>query len=133
MGNMKTVITVKQKNLRENTEQLLCDQICEYQLQNEQYSFSYQEKKPFNGKVTIKGNQHEMSILRIAENKTFLRFKEHEITHGLVESIYGNIELEVKTRHYFKKDELIALEYDILNQGEILESYRLMIKIKRVV
>ena len=50
----------------------------------------------------------------------------------MVESIYGILEIDLYTRRYLKKDIVIAVEYDILNGDEILESYRLMIKMKKL-
>ncbi|MGN1344464.1 MAG: DUF1934 family protein [Traorella sp.] len=126
---MKKRILIKQKDLKENQEQILCDQICQLEKNHDTYQFSYHEKKPYNGIVTIQGNNHEINIHRLAENKSSLHLISSQYTKGKVESIYGSFEIDLYTHHYFHKEELIAVEYDILNGKEILESYRLMIRI----
>lgn len=130
---MKHVISIKQKNLKTGEEHLLCDQICDLTKNQKDYSFSYHELKPFDGKVEIKGNEKGCTIFRNAENKSTLHFMEKKKTKGMIESVYGIFEVDLFTRHYILKDEIIALEYDVLNQDEVLESYRMMVKIKKVV
>ena len=132
MGGMKAIVKITQKNLRENSELILCDSVCELDIHENTYSFHYNEKKPLDGKVMMKGNNHGCSIYRKAEGTTTLVLEESKTTKGSVESIYGTFDLEIYTHQYIWKNELIAVKYDILNQGEIIESYRLMIKIKPI-
>ena len=132
MENMKVNIQVKQKNLQTNQESILCDQICDLELKDDTYSFSYNEKRPLNGHVTMYGNMQGCTILRKAEGTTSLNLKHEKQTKGMVESIYGILEIDLYTRRYLKKDNVIAVEYDILNGKEVLESYRLMIKMKKL-
>lgn len=132
MYGMKVNIEVKQKNLQTNQEVILCDQICDLELNDDNYSFSYREKRPLNGHVTMHGNMHGCTIHRKAEGTTQLILKHQKQTKGMVESIYGILEIDLYTRRYLKKDNVIAVEYDILNNDEVLESYRLMIKMKKL-
>lgn len=125
-------IQVKQKNLQTNQELILCDQICDLELKDDSYSFSYNEKRPLNGKVTMQGNLNGCTIIRKAEGTTHLNLKHQKQTKGMVESIYGILEIDLFTHRYLKKDNVIAVEYDILNDKEVLESYRLMIKMKKL-
>ena len=125
-------IEVKQKNLQTNHEQMLCDQICDLELKDDHYLFTYKEKRPLEGHVTMQGDSNGCSIIRKAEGTTRLNLKHQKQTKGIVESIYGILEIDLYTRRYFKKDNVIAVEYDILNDGDILESYRLMIKIRKI-
>lgn len=132
MGDMKTRITIKQKNLQTKKEQTLCDQVCDLNFNENEYSFSYKEKAPLNGSVTMKGDLNGCSILRKAEGSTILNLIEKKKTKGIVESIYGILEIDLYTHHYYKKDELIAIEYDVLNGNEVVENYRLMVKFKKL-
>ena len=133
MDDMKTLVMIKQKNLKENIEQILCNQVCDVTFNENECIFNYKENKPYNGTTTISAKENECTIKRIAENSTTLHLIENKKTKGIVESIYGTFNIDVHTNKYFKKEELIALEYDILNQNEILDSYRLMIKFKKLV
>lgn len=132
MYGMKVNIEVKQKNLQTNQESILCDQICDLELNDDNYTFSYKEKRPLNGHVTMHGNMQGCTINRKAEGTTNLILKHQKQTKGMVESIYGILEIDLYTRRYLKKDNVIAVEYDILNGDEVLESYRLMIKMKKL-
>ncbi len=125
-------IEVKQKNLQTNHEQTLCDQICDLELKDNHYSFTYKEKRPLEGHVTMQGDLNGCSIIRKAEGTTHLNLMHQKQTKGIVESIYGILEIDLFTHRYFKKDNVIAVEYDILNDQEVIESYRLMIKIRKI-
>lgn len=133
MMNMKVVITVKQHNLQTNEDILLCDQLCDVEVKENTLSFSYKEKAPLSGNVNIKADSKGCTIIRKEAGTTTIKLVEKKKTKGIVESIYGILEMDLYTRRYFKKEEIIAIEYDILNGIEILESYRLMIKMKKVV
>ena len=132
MESMKVNVQVKQKNLQTNEENTLCDQICDVALNDDSYSFSYNEKRPLNGFVTMNGNTHGCTITRKAEGTIHLNLQHQKQTKGMVESIYGILEIDLFTHRYLKKDNVVAVEYDILNGREVLESYRLMIKMKKL-
>lgn len=132
MISMKQLVQVKQKNITENIEQILFNDIVEINKNKSNIIFTYHEKKPFNGVVTIDANMKGCKIKRIAENTTTLNFIENKKTKGIVESEYGTFDVDVFTKKYFIKDELIALEYDILNMNEVIDTYRLMIKLKKI-
>lgn len=132
MDDMKVYIQVKQNNLQTKEEIILCDQICDLELKDDFYSFSYKEKSPLKGQVEMKGNSNGCTIIRKAEGSTHLNLKHQKQTKGMVESIYGILEIDLYTRRYLKKDNVIAIEYDVLNGKDILESYRLMIKMKNL-
>ena len=132
MVNMKQIVQVKQKNITENIEQILFNDVVEINNHKNNIVFTYHERKPFNGVVTIEANMNGGTIKRIAENTTTLKLIENKKTKGIVESPYGTFDVDVFTKKYFIKDELIALEYDILNMNEIADSFRLMIKFKKI-
>ena len=130
---MKALIKITQKNIKENIEQVLCNQVCDVEINGDKVFFKYKENAPFNGSASISASNKGCIIKRIAENTTTLELIENKKTKGLVGSVYGTFDVDIMTHKYFKKEELIAVEYDILNQGEIIDSYRLMIKIKKMV
>ena len=43
------------------------------------------------------------------------------------------MEIDLYTRHYDQKKESIVLIYDVMHEEEVIESYRMSIKIKKVV
>lgn len=130
---MKHVISIKQKNLKTQEEYLLCDQIVDVTHLNDGIEFEYLERKPFNGKVKMRVNRNSCEIQRVAQNKSTLILKEGEKTKGIVESEYGAFELDLFTNVFHMNDKIIAIEYDVCNEVEVIESYRLMAKIKNLV
>ena len=72
-------------------------------------------------------------IQRCSENISKLYFQKEKKTQGSVESEYGRFDVDIYTRHYIQKKEIIALEYDVMNGDDVIESYRLMVKFKKVV
>ena len=132
MINMKQLVLVKQKNITENIEQILFNDAIEIKNNKSTISFTYHEKQPFNGVVNVEANMKGCKIKRISENTTTLNFIENKKTKGIVESQYGTFDVEIFTKKYFIKDELIALEYDILSGNEITDTFRLMIKFKKI-
>ena len=130
---MKYKVLVKQKNLNTKEEALLCNEILELERNVYDFHFYFEEKKPFNGKVEIKGNESNCTISRNAENKSTLNFVLKQKTKGQIESEYGMMEIDLYTRHYDQKKESIVLIYDVMHEEEVIESYRMSIKIKKVV
>lgn len=129
---MKSIVKVIQKDLNTNKENILCDQLCEIEESHNKLEFVYDEKKPFNGKVHIMADLDECVIERRAESSSYLKFQNQKKTVGKVMSSYGTFHVDLMTHHYFFKGNLIAIEYDVMNGHEVMESYRMMIKIKRV-
>lgn len=130
---MKHVISVKQKNLKTQEEHLLCDQLCDLEKTHTDFCFSYRELPPFGGSVEVKANKKGCTILRSCENNTKLHFQKEKKTKGIVESEYGRFDVDIYTHHYILKEEIMALEYDVMSGDDVIESYRLMVKIKKVV
>ncbi len=48
-------------------------------------------------------------------------------------SAYGTFEIDLKTRSYHFHESVLALEYDVMNGEECVESFRLMTKMKKMV
>lgn len=130
---MKHVITIKQKNLMTLEENLLCDEVCEIIQGGSGIEFEYHEKKPLNGKVKMSVTSKECLIQRIAESQSKLHLMEKKKTQGVVKSIYGEFEIELYTHIFHYNDKIIAIEYDVLNDSQVIERYRLMVKIKKMV
>lgn len=130
---MKYKVSVKQKNLTTKEEVLLCDQILEAEKNVHDFHFSFEEKKPYMGTVEIKGDDKGCTIYRNCENRSTLDFVLKQKTKGLIESQYGILEIGLYTRHYDQKEEMITLIYDVMHESHVVESYRLSIKIRKVV
>lgn len=130
---MQYVITIKQKNMNTGEEQLLCDTICDIKNNSGEIVFEYQELPPYDGKVKITAGQKGCRIHRKAENESIMEFKINSITQGKVMSAYGTFEIDLKTRSYHFHESVLALEYDVMNGEECVESFRLMTKMKKMV
>lgn len=130
---MQSVITIHQKNLETNKEEVLCDSVCDYIETEKGFCFEYHEQKPYCGKVKVSGNANSCILTRFSEHKTTLYFEKDRISEGVIETPYGEMKLQIKTKHYIKKEGILAIEYELYNDEIILEHYRLMMKIKKVV
>ncbi len=130
---MKVFVTIKQKNLTTSEEQTLCESVCEMTQTKESFEFTYHEEKPYDGTVKISGNSFSCQIHRTAENTSILKFSSQQKTKGRIQSAYGEFEVDIYTHVYHKKENILAIEYDILNGSEVLEKFRMMAKFKKLV
>lgn len=124
-------LLVTQKNQQTQQEIKLAECQCEIQENDQEISFCYTEKD-LMGQVKVVLNEKECHIERQAQIVTCLHFIENQKTEGLVESEYGSFNVEIFTHKYRKWNEVIALEYDILNGDAVSDSFRLMFKFKKL-
>lgn len=129
---MKTMMTMKQKNLSTQEEFLLYEGICDLEQKENEFWFSYHECAPFNGNVEIKGSKKSCMIVRHAENQSTLSFAEKKQTKGTISSEYGDFEVDFFTHHYIYTGEIFALEYDVMDQQKVIEKFRMMARFKKV-
>lgn len=81
-------------------------------------------------KVDVEAYEDELKIKRNGEVVTHLLFHCKEKTKGSVLSEFGTIDLGVYTHKYIKKENIIAIEYDILSGDEVSDGYRILWTIK---
>lgn len=130
---MKQILIVKQKNLNSKEEFILCESNIEVENTNNQLRFTYKENKPFKGQVEVIATNEKCEIHRKAEAQSFLTFELDMETSGYIESEFGTFEVVIVTHKYLFSEKFIALEYEILNGSDSVESYRLLFKFKKVV
>lgn len=124
-------LLVKQKNQQTLEEQILAECIVEMKSEHNEITFCYEECDANKSKVNFMANQNELKIQRFGEAESRLSFKLNQKSEGVVISEYGEIRVEFYTRKLICSQELIAIEYDILNGDEIVDAYRILWKIRR--
>lgn len=80
--------------------------------------------------VSVEAGEDELRITRDGEIITRLSFRHQLETTGSLLSEFGTIDIGVFTHKYIKKENIIAIEYDILSGGEITDGYRILWIIK---
>ena len=86
-----------------------------------------------DGTTEVEFNAHTDTahLRRNGEMLTQLHFDQNTTqTVGSVTSELGCLELTIQTQTYICTRDVIALEYAVLNENEVIESYRLIWKIK---
>ncbi len=128
---MKKHIYLTQSDLLDNTHSVLFDGICDVKKSDGIFSFDYLEEDGVT-KVEISASEEEFRILRKGEMTSKIVLRKGAYTKGNVTSVYGIIPFTFFMDKYHFLDEMIALTYQILNEGEVNGSKRLVCKIKEV-
>lgn len=123
--NMKKHLIVKQKDRYTDEKNLMFDGYVDFMKKGSLISIEYVEKDQTTT-VKVKADDDELQLERKGEIQTQLLFRHKETTIGSVLSEFGTIELEIYTHKYIRKDNIIALEYDILSEGEVTDGYRIL-------
>lgn len=123
--NMKKHLTVKQKHRYTNEKNLMFEGHVDFVKKGSLMSIAYVEKDQ-SASVNISADDVELRLERKGEVHTNLCFRHKETTVGSVLSEFGTIDLEIYTHKYIRKDNIIALEYDILSGGEVTDGYRIL-------
>ena len=81
-------------------------------------------------KVEVKASEDELSILRNGEHRSELVFIPNKKTIGKIISEYGVLPLEIYTRKYIRNHNVVALEYDIIHDDDVDDSFRMIWNMK---
>lgn len=129
--NMKKVFLVKQQHRYTNERNVMYRGQGVYEHKNGCIRLYYEEQnKPSVISVEVKAFEDYMELSRSGETKSTLCFKPKEKTMGTLSSVYGDIDIELYTYNYIRKDNVIRLEYDILNGEEVSSGYHIIWNIK---
>ena len=123
--NMKKHLIVKQKDRYTDEKNLMFDGYVDFMKKGSLISIEYVEKDQTTT-VKVKADDDELQLERKGEIQTQLLVRHKETTIGSVLSEFGTIELGIYTHKYIRKDNIIALEYDILSEGEVTDGYRIL-------
>ena len=127
--DMKKLVTIKQTDLLTNTKNILYKGCIELLDTMDEITLEYLENDK-RTKVKLTFRDDTMQLLRTGEMITNLSFHVHEQTKGSITSQYGVMDLEVYTHKYIRKENIIAVEYDILTAGEVASRFRMICMIK---
>ncbi|MGX8832983.1 DUF1934 domain-containing protein [Amedibacillus sp. YH-ame6] len=127
--NVKKQAIVKQKNLNTQDKSIMYKGTINYVHTNSCTSLSYLEYDD-SAEVNVEASENMLIIRRKSDVSSELCFVCNELTQGTLMTEFGIIEIEINTHKYIRKDKTIAIEYDILQNGMILESYRIIWDIK---
>lgn len=123
---MKKKLTVKQKHLYTQQSKILYSGTMDLYKKDNHARISYIEDGNAC-KVMLDSDENMLNLERISTDiHTRLSFINKEYTSGSIESAYGVIDVQIYTHKYIRKDDVIALEYDILINGEVTDGYRII-------
>lgn len=126
---MKKHILVRQQHRYTKERFILFDGIAEYQKNDDSIIILYKENDT-KANVKIVAEDNVLKIVRKAEAKTTLEFREHKLTTGDVLSEFGCFTLDLHTHNYIKKENIIAIEYDIRSGEEVTDGFRIIWMVK---
>ncbi len=126
---MKKLVEVKQTQLDSKTRNILFCGYLEIPTVMDEITLEYLENDK-ETKVKLVANSDTLSIYREGEMITNLTFQENKKTDGSIESEYGTIPMVIFTHKYIKKENIIVVEYDVLVNDEVVESFRLICTMK---
>ena len=126
---MKKHIVVKQKHLYTEERNLMFEGQAFFSDSNGCLRLSYTERGS-NTAVSVEAENEGLRIQRDGELMTRLTFQHKKQTTGSVLSEFGTIDIGVFTHKYIKRENIIAIEYDILSGGEVTDGYRILWIIK---
>ena len=126
---MKKEIKVTQKNRYSNDKQIIFHGFGKVLDNHDCITMEYIENNT-KASVMIEAYDTYCLLSRNGEVHTRLKFIKDETTTGYVESEFGLLELGIHTHKYYKLDEMIIVEYDILAGNEVSDGYRIIWKIK---
>ena len=121
---MKKHIVVKQKHLYTEERNLMFEGQAFFSDSNGCLRLSYTERGS-NTAVSVEAENEGLRIQRDGELMTRLTFQHKKQTTGSVLSEFGTIDIGVFTHKYIKRENIIAIEYDILSGDEVTEGSRI--------
>lgn len=120
---MKKKLTVKQKHRYTHQSNPLYSGKADFVKSKNATRISYIEDGSAC-KVMLEVNEQQAVLERIGNDlHTKLTFRNKERSDGFIATPYGTIDIQVYTYKYRKKDDVIAIEYDILVNEEVSDGY----------
>lgn len=128
---MKQRVIVKQKNQITNDEYLMADGMCDVITHGNKMEVSYHELDAASTKVEMFIHKDQLTIVRHGEVLSTLNFRVNEKTCGTVSSEFGEFQIELYTHRYLCGKDTIAVEYDVISNEAVSDSFRILWKIRR--
>ena len=128
---MKKLVTIKQTQFDTNDKNILFKGYLDVDKSMTKTVLSYVEGDGVT-KVNMIFEDDKMHLERHGEMTTIMHFDPQVITEGSVISPYGTIPINIDTHKYINKDHTIAVEYDVVMEGEVSGRFRLICQIKEV-
>lgn len=128
---MNKNISIVQVNVNTDEEIILYEGICSYLVKDDEIQINYSEVES-NITVQINANSQSLSLQRDGELQTNLLFIEHKTTSNQVVSPYGLVEVTIYTYRYIYEEDVLSVDYDIVNNEETTDSYQIIFQIEEV-
>lgn len=125
---MKVKLTLKRTHLYLDEKLILHNGEAFLKKEDGVMHIEYVEEHDVN--VEVKASEDELSILRNGEHRSELVFIPNQKTVGKIISEYGVLPLEIYTRKYIRNHNVIALEYDIIHDDDIVDGFRMIWNMK---
>ncbi len=126
---MKKYVVVRQKHRFTKERKIMFQGSADVHKEVHHMRLEYMESDTYT-RICIHAYAQELKLYRVGEVKTNLHFIAGKKTFGSIESEYGIIGLQVYTHKYIKKDNVIALEYDIVHDDVVTDSFYIIWDIK---
>ncbi|MEF9962274.1 MAG: DUF1934 domain-containing protein [Erysipelotrichaceae bacterium] len=126
---MKKLISVKQKHRYTKETNLMYRGLSEYENRRNEIILHYKETSS-GAHVELSAKNEEMLLTRKSDSITSLRFIEGKTTKGSVSNEYGELSVDIYTHKYRKYENVIVVEYDVVNNNEVSDGYRILWKMK---
>lgn len=126
---MKKKAVVKQKHLYSEQTNTIYNGVINFKKEDSRITLEYQEDDDYT-QVKIYADEKELQIRRDGEIHSQLLYKPFALTKGTILTDFGTIEISIYTHKYIKKDNVIVVEYDILQNNDVIEGYRIIWNLK---
>ncbi len=128
---MQKLITVKRFHRYEHTRDIIYRGECEYHKQNDCIILRYWENnKEAKTHCEIIAAADHMEIRREGETVSTLYFEVNKQSKGVLTTPYGNIEIGIYTYRYIRRENVITLEYDLMENDRPFSGYQMLWNIK---
>lgn len=128
---MQKLITVKRFHRYEHTRDIIYRGECEYHKQNDCIILRYWENnKEAKTHCEIIAAADHMEIRREGETASTLYFEVDKQSKGVLTTPYGNIEIGIYTYRYIRRENVITLEYDLMENDRPFSGYQMLWNIK---
>lgn len=120
---------VKQKHLYNGQKNIMYKGHVDCLIKDLCTSLSYKE---YDGctEVQVQASDDELRIERKGDMVSKFHYIAGKKTKGSIMTEFGMIEIELYTHKYIKKENIIAVEYDVLQQDDVIEGYRIIWNLK---
>lgn len=126
---MKAYMQAVQHSLTTKEKTVLYQGMIETQQSGAGQRFTYNEKGT-NAYVEVLAKETDLFIKRSSDVESTHCFRPFEETKGKIMSEFGLVEFELYTHKYIQSENIIFIEYDVMQNHEIIDRIRIVWEMK---